>query len=102
MGLGCGTRQREPCVNESGQPARHLTTRDLLEMKRRGEKIVVLTAYDYLFARLVDDAGVDVVLVGDSLAQVILGYTSTIPVTLDQIIHHATAVRRGVRRALLV
>ncbi len=79
-----------------------MTTRDLLEMKARGEKIVVLTAYDYLFAQLVDKAGVDVVLVGDSLGQVVLGYDSTIPVTLDEMIHHGRAARRGVRHALLV
>jgi 3-methyl-2-oxobutanoate hydroxymethyltransferase len=75
---------------------------DLREMKRRGEKIAVLTAYDYLFARLVDGAGVDVVLVGDSLGQVVLGLDSTLPVTLGDMIHHARAVRRGVERALLV
>jgi 3-methyl-2-oxobutanoate hydroxymethyltransferase len=71
-------------------------------MKRRGEKIVALTAYDYLFARLVDAGGVDLVLVGDSLGQVVCGYDSTIPVTLEEMIHHARAVRRGVDRALLV
>ncbi|WP_325309275.1 3-methyl-2-oxobutanoate hydroxymethyltransferase [Longimicrobium sp.] len=75
---------------------------DLREMKRRGDKIAALTAYDYLFARLVDGAGVDVVLVGDSLGQVILGLDTTLPVTLDDMIHHARAVRRGVERALLV
>jgi 3-methyl-2-oxobutanoate hydroxymethyltransferase len=75
---------------------------DLLEMKQRGEKIAVLTAYDYLFARLVDQGGADVVLVGDSLAQVVLGLDSTLPVTLDDMIHHAAAVRRGVERALVV
>ncbi len=79
-----------------------VTVRDLLAMKVRGEKIVVLTAYDYLFAKLVDEAGTDVVLVGDSLAQVVLGYDSTIPVTIDDMIHHARAARRGVQRALLV
>lgn len=71
-------------------------------MKERGESIVALTAYDYLFARLADEAGVDVVLVGDSLGQVVLGFDSTLPVTLDHMIHHARAVRRGVERALLV
>jgi len=81
---------------------RRTTVRDLLEMKRRGEKIVALTAYDYLFARLVDAGGVDLVLVGDSLGQVVCGYDSTIPVTLEEMIHHARAVRRGIDRALLV
>lgn len=71
-------------------------------MKRRGEKIVALTAYDVLFGRLVDDAGVDLVLVGDSLGNVVCGYDSTVPVTLDQMIHHGRAVRNGVERALLV
>jgi 3-methyl-2-oxobutanoate hydroxymethyltransferase len=71
-------------------------------MKRRGERIAALTAYDFLFARLVDQAGVDVVLVGDSLGQVVLGLDTTIPVTLDDMIHHARAVRRGLERALLV
>lgn len=79
-----------------------ITVRDLLEMKRRGEKIVALTAYDFLFARLVDSGGVDLVLVGDSLGHVVCGYDSTLPVTLDDMIYHARAVRRAVRRALLV
>ena len=87
---------------QSGNGVRRVTVPDLREMKRRGEKIAVLTAYDYLFARLVDGAGVDVVLVGDSLGQVVLGLDSTLPVTLDDMIHHARAVRRGVERALLV
>ena len=87
---------------QRGNGVRRVTVPDLREMKRRGEKIAVLTAYDYLFARLVDGAGVDVVLVGDSLGQVVLGLDSTLPVTLDDMIHHARAVRRGVERALLV
>lgn len=86
----------------TGPGRRRTTTRRLLEMKERGERIVALTAYDYLFARLVDEAGVDVVLVGDSLGQVVLGLDSTIPVTLDQMIHHGAAVRRGVEKALVV
>jgi 3-methyl-2-oxobutanoate hydroxymethyltransferase len=79
-----------------------VTVRDLSEMKARGEKIVVLTAYDFLFARLVDEGGADIVLVGDSLGQVVLGYDSTLPVTIEEMIHHARAVRRGVKRAMLV
>jgi 3-methyl-2-oxobutanoate hydroxymethyltransferase len=86
----------------TGSKGRRTTTRTLLEMKERGERIAVLTAYDYLFARLVDEAGVDVVLVGDSLGQVVLGHESTLPVTVDDMIHHGKAVRRGVREAMLV
>jgi 3-methyl-2-oxobutanoate hydroxymethyltransferase len=83
-------------------PMHRVTVRDLLEMKSRGDKIVCLTAYDYLFGRLVDEGGADMVLVGDSLGQVVLGYESTIPVTIDDMIHHAKAVRRGVKHALLI
>jgi 3-methyl-2-oxobutanoate hydroxymethyltransferase len=86
----------------TGSSGRRITIRRLLEMKARGEKIVALTAYDYLFARLVDESGVDVVLVGDSLGQVVLGHETTLPVTLDDMIHHARAARRGVKHALLV
>src|SRR5687768_8345285 len=82
--------------------SRRITVRDLAEMKRRGEKIVVLTAYDYAFGRLVDEGGADVVLVGDSLGQVVLGYDSTLPVTLEDMIHHGSAVRRGVKHGMLV
>jgi len=70
--------------------------------KARGERLVCLTAYDYPTARIVDEAGVDVVLVGDSLGNVVLGYGNTVPVTLDEIVMHTKAVRRGVQRALLV
>jgi 3-methyl-2-oxobutanoate hydroxymethyltransferase len=70
--------------------------------KERGERLVCLTAYDYPTARLVDEAGVDLILVGDSLGNVVLGYDSTVPVTLEEMLHHTRAVRRGVQRALLV
>lgn len=83
-------------------PERRVTVRDLSEMKERGERIVCLTAYDVIFGRLLDRAGVDVILVGDSLGQVVCGYDSTLPVTLDAMIHHGAAVVRGVRRALVV
>ncbi len=71
-------------------------------MKEQGQRIVALTAYDYLFAKILEEAGVDIILIGDSLGQVVLGYESTIPVTLDEMIHHASAVRRGAPDAFLV
>jgi 3-methyl-2-oxobutanoate hydroxymethyltransferase len=74
----------------------------LKAMKQRSEKIVCVTAYDAYFGRLMDEAGVDVVLVGDSLGNVLLGYETTVPVTLEQMVHHTAAVRRGVSRAMLV
>jgi 3-methyl-2-oxobutanoate hydroxymethyltransferase len=70
--------------------------------RKGGEKLVVVTAYDALFGKLVDEAGVDAVLVGDSLGNVVAGFDSTLPVTLDQMIYHASAVRRGVKRALMI
>ncbi len=72
------------------------------EMKKRGEKIAALTAYDYPTARLLDESGVDVILVGDSVGMVVLGYEDTTPVTLEEILHHTRAVARGTMRALLV
>src|SRR5258707_10176183 len=75
---------------------------DLALMKKRGERIVMLTAYDATMARLLDQAGIDLLLVGDSLGQVILGLDTTIPVTLDAVIHHTRAVARGASRALVV
>jgi 3-methyl-2-oxobutanoate hydroxymethyltransferase len=75
---------------------------DLVLMKERGERIVMLTAYDATMARLFDRAGIDLLLVGDSLGNVILGLETTIPVTLDEIIHHTRAVTRAANRALVV
>jgi len=75
---------------------------DLREMKRQGRKITMLTAYDALMARLLDEAGVDVLLVGDSVGMVVLGYDTTLPVTMDAMVHHVRAASRGARRALLV
>jgi 3-methyl-2-oxobutanoate hydroxymethyltransferase len=74
----------------------------LLSSKQRGERLVCLTAYDYPTARLIDEAGIDVILVGDSLGNVVLGYGNTVPVTLEEILIHLKAVRRAVQRALLV
>ena len=79
-----------------------ITISDLGEMKANGEKIPMITAYDYTSARIVDEAGIPVILVGDSLGQVMLGYDSTIPVTMDEMIHHTKAVTRGVKNALVV
>jgi len=79
-------------------PRRHVTIHELKRMKDAAEPIAVVTAYDATAARLVANAGVDVVLVGDSLGMAVLGYESTLPVTLDQMIHHAAAVRRGLAR----
>ncbi|MEP6690194.1 MAG: 3-methyl-2-oxobutanoate hydroxymethyltransferase [Gemmatimonadaceae bacterium] len=81
---------------------KRVTVRDFAAKKRAGEKLVLTTAYDALFARLVDQAGVDAVLVGDSLGNVVAGFDSTVPVTLDQMIYHAAAARRGIERAMLI
>ncbi len=85
----------------TGEAVRPLTIREYVQRKAKGEKIVMVTAYDALFGRLVDEAGVDAILVGDSLGNVVAGLDTTLPVTLDQMIYHATMVRRGVKRALL-
>jgi 3-methyl-2-oxobutanoate hydroxymethyltransferase len=81
---------------------KHVNAPDLMAMKRAGQKIVMLTAYDALFGRLVDEAGVDVILVGDSVTTVLCGEQTTIPATLDQMIYHGRIARRGISRALLV
>jgi 3-methyl-2-oxobutanoate hydroxymethyltransferase len=84
------------------QEIKKVTTHRLSEMKQKGEKISMLTAYDYSLARLVDQAGTDVILVGDSAANVMSGFETTLPITLDQMIYHGSSVVRAVRRALVV
>ncbi|MBL1173494.1 3-methyl-2-oxobutanoate hydroxymethyltransferase [Pantanalinema sp. GBBB05] len=79
-----------------------LTTWQLKQYKQQGRPIVALTAWDYAFAHILDQAGVDLILIGDSLAMVALGYETTLPITLDEMLHHAKAVRRAVNHALLV
>jgi len=79
-----------------------VTTHVLQEMKQRGEKISMLTAYDYTMAKIVDHAGIDIILVGDSASNVMAGHETTLPITLDQMIYHASSVVRGVDRALIV
>ena len=83
-------------------PRAKTTIPDILAMKREGRRITMLTAYDAAFGRLVDEAGIDIILVGDSLGMVVLGHASTVPVTMEDMLHHCAAVSRGTRRALLV
>jgi 3-methyl-2-oxobutanoate hydroxymethyltransferase len=90
--MSTGVRRRNP----------RASIRRLLELKGQGQPIVAMTAYDVLFARLLEAAEVDLILVGDSLGQVVLGYDSTIPVTLEEMIHHARAVKRGAPATLVV
>jgi len=81
---------------------KRITTKTLVDMKNRGEKISMLTAYDYTMAKIVDGAGIDVILVGDSASNVMAGHETTLPITLDQMIYHATSVIRAVERSLVV
>jgi 3-methyl-2-oxobutanoate hydroxymethyltransferase len=89
-------------MSVSKKDYKRITTKSLIEMKAAGEKISMLTAYDYTMAKIVDTAGVDVILVGDSASNVMAGHETTLPITLDQMIYHASGVVRGIERALVV
>ncbi|MBK5279438.1 MAG: 3-methyl-2-oxobutanoate hydroxymethyltransferase [Bacteroidia bacterium] len=88
--------------NHKKQALKKVTTHQLQEMKKRGEKIAMLTAYDFSMAKIIDGAGIDVILVGDSASNVMAGNETTLPITLDQMIYHATSVVKAVARALVV
>ncbi|MBP8792621.1 MAG: 3-methyl-2-oxobutanoate hydroxymethyltransferase [Lutibacter sp.] len=81
---------------------KRITTKSLVEMKKNGEKIAMLTAYDYTMAKIVDTAGIDIILVGDSASNVMAGHETTLPITLDQMIYHASSVIRAIERCLVV
>ena len=84
------------------QEVKRITTHTLLKMKAAGEKIAMLTAYDYSFAKIVDHSGIDIILVGDSASNVMAGHETTLPITLDQMIYHAASVVRGIQKCLVV
>ena len=97
------SKKRKRKTAEAAAPrARVVTTKTVMTMKKRGEKIAMLTAYDFLVARYLDQVGMDIVLVGDSLGNVVHGYETTLPVTVDDMIYHAKAVKRAVKNALIV
>jgi len=81
---------------------KRITVKSLIEMKKNGEKIAMLTAYDYSMAKIVDDAGIDIILVGDSASNVMAGHETTLPITLDQMIYHASSVVRAIERCLVL
>ena len=86
----------------SNKKYKRVTTHSLLEMKQNGDKISMLTCYDYSMAKIIDSSGIDIILVGDSASNVMAGHETTLPITLDQMIYHASSVVRGVKRALVV
>jgi len=93
---------KPPIMSIAKKDFKKITTNSVQEMKRRGEKISMLTAYDYTLAKIIDHAGIDVILVGDSASNVMAGHETTLPITLDQMIYHASSVVRAVDRALVV
>ena len=93
---------KKKAMSISKKEYKRVTVKSLIEMKKQGEKISMLTAYDYSMAKIVDDANVDIILVGDSASNVMAGHETTLPITLDQMIYHASSVIRAVNRALVV
>jgi len=91
-----------PLTGTATSTSRRITVNDLARCKERGERFAVLTAYDYTMARILADAGIGILLVGDSLGMVVLGYTTTLPVSMDEMLHHARAVARGAPNQLLI
>lgn len=89
-------------ISQKADLSKPVTIETIKAKKASGQKITMLTAYDFSMARLIDQAGVDMILVGDSLGMVVLGYDSTVPVTMDDMIHHARAVKRGTKRAFII
>ena len=87
---------------ENNKNYKKITTNSLLELKKNGEKISMLTAYDFTLAKIIDNAGIDIILVGDSASNVMAGHETTLPITLDEMIYHASSVVRAVDRALVV
>jgi len=83
-------------------PYKRITTKTLHEMKKNGEKISMLTSYDFTFAKILDEANIDIILVGDSASNVFAGNETTVPITLDEMIYHAKSVVKAVKRALVV
>ena len=98
--FAAGNKYKWPCQTQ--KIVKMVTTHVLYEMKLKGEKIAMLTAYDYSMARILDEAGIDIILVGDSASNVMAGFETTLPITLDNMIYHAASVVRGVKRALVV
>lgn len=102
FGSADGREPASPTSSANSKWTTKVTMPALTEMKRQAKPITALTAYDYATSRLVDEAGIDVILVGDSLAMVVLGHDNTLSVTVDEMLHHTRAVRRAVRRALVI
>src|SRR5256712_13004301 len=99
---GGGAVEDTMSLTPMGEPRHKITVASLREKKLQHEPITCLTAYDYASARLVDESAIDIILVGDSLAQTMLGYENTLSVTIEEMLHHTRAVRRGVKNARLV